>query len=173
MSSYRYDPADLRRQWIRVGLAFALTLVFLAAGSQSTIVVIACISFSLVILAYAGDLVIKHYTDIATDEAGITLTTVIAWLSKRPLRTCRIAWQDLRELKLGFFPTRRDRETGWFQLTLRDPGKTIKIQSQLLRFDELLESVLQGAHASDALMSETTEHNLGYFRRKTPQGATR
>lgn len=173
MTSYRYDPADLRTQWIRVGLAFALTLVFLAAGSQSTIVVVACIAFSLVMLAYAGDLVMKHYTDITTDEAGISLTTIVSWLSKRPLRAHRIAWQDLRELKLGFFPTRRDRETGWFQLTLTGAEKSIKVQSQLLRFDQLLERVLQGAQAADALMSETTEHNLRYFQRKTPQGVTR
>jgi hypothetical protein len=166
MSTYRYDPKDLRSEWIRVVLAFAATAVLMVAAIDSTIVVVMCLAFLVLILAYVADLLLRQYSEVAVSDKGIELTTIVPFLSKRPVRAKRIAWAELKHVRLKFFPTRRDRETGWFELTLKSAGATIKIQNSLIDFGALLSEVFRRAREADVPISPTSEHNLGYFTKR-------
>jgi hypothetical protein len=171
MTSYRYDPKELRSEWIRVGLAVASTIVLLVAASDSTIVVVMCLAFLVLILVYVGDLVLRQHTEIAVSDNGIELTAVVPLISKRPLRARRLAWRELAELRLKFFPTRRDRETGWFELMLKGPATTIKVQNSLTDFGGFVADAFRRAREADALISPTSDHNLGYFTKKRGERA--
>jgi hypothetical protein len=163
MKTYRYDPKDLRTEWIRVGLALASTAVLMAAAFDSTIVVVMCLAFLALILVYVSDLLLRQHTEVTVSDTGIELTAIVPAISKRPLRARRIAWADLKDVRLKFFPTRRDRETGWFELALKGDDETIKIQNALTDFPLLVTEVFAKARERDALISPTSEHNFGYF----------
>jgi hypothetical protein len=166
MKTYRYDPKDLRAEWIRVGLAVAATAVLMVAAIGSTIVVVMCLAFLVLIIAYVTDLLLRQHTEVTVSDTGIELTTIVPALSKRPLRAKRVAWRELKELRLKFFPTRRDREVGWFELILKGVNTTIKIQNSLSDFSGLLTEVFRQGREADVLISPTSEHNFGYFTKQ-------
>jgi hypothetical protein len=166
MTSYRYDPKELRSEWIRVGLAVAATIVLLVAASDSTIVVVMCLVFLVLILVYVGDLFLRQHTEIVVSDSDIELTAIVPMISKRPLRARRLAWREVTELRLKFFPTRRDRETGWFELMLKGPAATIKVQNSLTEFGAFVADAFHRSRETDVLISPTSEHNFGYFTKK-------
>ena len=48
-----------------------------------------------------------------------------------------IAWRDLRDLRLAYYSTRRDRENGWMQLTLVGGHSRLAIDSRLDGFETI------------------------------------
>jgi len=72
-----------------------------------------------------------------------------------------VEWRRLDRMKLSYFSTKRDRTDGWMQLTIGSSGgKTVKIDSSLDGFHDVVE---RAAHAAEALgldLSEATRANL-------------
>ena len=71
-----------------------------------------------------------------------------------------LRWEDLRSLRLDYYSTRRDREGGWMQLRLRDAQRTIRIDSELEGFVELVRAVALEARRRGADLDEATRANL-------------
>lgn len=56
-------------------------------------------------------------------------------IARRGLIERRLAWADLRRIKLAYYAPQRNRKQGWMQLTLRGPGGPLHLDSTLDGFD--------------------------------------
>jgi hypothetical protein len=79
-------------------------------------------------------------------------------------RTVHLPWEDLSEIDLRYFSTRRDKNGGWMQLTVGDGSKSLSrrlsIESSLENFSEVALKAGEAAERKDLSLSETTVDNL-------------
>jgi hypothetical protein len=102
-------------------------------------------------LVYFGRTLCRQLTQFELDEAGIR--------ARGPFGAV-IRWEDLRALRLDYYSTRRDREGGWMQLRLRDARHTIRIESDLEAFVDLVRAVALEARRRGIDLDEPTRANL-------------
>ena len=72
-----------------------------------------------------------------------------------------VEWSRLDRMKLSYFSTKRDRTDGWMQLTVGSAGgRTVKIDSSLDGFHDVVERAARAAEATACDLSEATRANL-------------
>ena len=72
-----------------------------------------------------------------------------------------VEWRRLDRLKLSYFSTKRDRSDGWMQLSVGSTGgRTVKIDSSLDGFHDVVERAAHAAGETGLTLSETTRANL-------------
>ena len=87
---------------------------------------------------------------IETDADGL-------WFSP-PRR--RIAWNEITRFGLAYFSTRRDGARGWMELKVASPAATLRVDSRLERFDELVGRAWRAASSRGVELDPTTLANL-------------
>jgi len=72
-----------------------------------------------------------------------------------------VEWNRLDRMKLSYFSTKRDRSDGWMQLSIGSAGgRTVKVDSALEGFYDIVERAARAAEASGLELSRTTRVNL-------------
>lgn len=71
-----------------------------------------------------------------------------------------IAWDELSDLKLKFYSTKRDRKDGWMLLVLNDGKGTLKLESTLTGFDDIVDQAAEVAKAKRLPLTDATTSNL-------------
>ena len=94
---------------------------------------------------------VRHSTSIeATREA----------LYASGLCSLSIRWDELDQLKLAYYSTRRDRREGWMQLELRSGSARLRVDSRIEGFTELVRTSVQAAQLRGLRLNEATSINL-------------
>ena len=150
-SPYRYSWRNLLPDYAgsAIGLAFSLGPLGVVHPAAPVAWVLAAIAA--LFLVYFGRTVCRQLTRVELDETGIR--------AGGPLGAA-IRWEDLRSLRLDYYSTRSDREGGWMQLRLRDAQRTIRIDSELDGFVELMRTVALEARRRGANLDAATRANL-------------
>lgn len=158
--SFRY-PA--RALWLDyagsasgIALSLGLILIVRPAAPVAWIAAAAAALF----LVYFGRTVCRQLTHIELDEAGIRVRGPTVGLLSVAIR-----WVDLCLLRLDYYSTRRDGEGGWMQLRLGDARHTIRIDSDLEGFAELVGAVAHAAAPRDLAIDTATAANLEALQR--------
>ena len=106
-------------------------------------------------LVYFARTVCRQLTRIELDDDGIRVR------GPEFLRLgAAIRWEELRSLRLAYYSTRRDREGGWMQLRLRDTRRTIRVDSELKGFVDLVRTAVAEARRRSVDLDEPTRANL-------------
>lgn len=151
MSTHRYHRRDLNADLLRVflGIAACVTpMFFIEAGATASYVLgVFAAFFGL----FGLRTLMQARTTVTLDQTGITAT---GW------GNTHIAWDSLDTLKLSYFSTRRDREAGWMQITLRGSGHRIAIHSTLEGFEDICQRAFRAARDNDIEVSDATARNL-------------
>ena len=92
----------------------------------------------------------RQRTRIETDEGGL-------WFAP-PRR--HIAWNEITRFGLAYFSTRRDGARGWMELKVASASATLRVDSRLDRFDELVRRVWSAASRTGVDVDATTRANL-------------
>lgn len=72
-----------------------------------------------------------------------------------------VEWSRIDRLKLSYFSTKRDRSDGWMQLSVGSAGgRTLKVDSSLDGFHDIVEHAARAAEASGLELSQATRANL-------------
>lgn len=72
-----------------------------------------------------------------------------------------VEWNRLDRLKLSYYSTKRDRTEGWMQLAVGSAGgRTIKVDSALEGFYDIVERAAQAAEANRVELAAATRANL-------------
>jgi hypothetical protein len=72
-----------------------------------------------------------------------------------------VEWSRLDRMKLSYFSTKRDRSGGWMQLVIGSTGgRTVKVDSSLDGFYDIVERAARAAEATGVELSRTTRVNL-------------
>lgn len=151
MSTHRYAPRALNADLLRAaaGLAFCIVpLIFVDFGTAGVLVfAIPAAMFAIFGLRTWAN----RRTAVGLDAEGIT---VAGW------RGAHIAWRDLQTLKLSYFSTRRDRETGWMHLILKDRKTKIALNSSLEGFEAVCRVAFDAARNEDVELSDASARNF-------------
>lgn len=75
-----------------------------------------------------------------------------------------LPWREVLGLQLVYYSTRRDREDGWMELTLRAQAQTWRVDSRLDDFQELVRLVLRETTDNQLELDPATAHNLKALR---------
>jgi hypothetical protein len=150
--SFRYSWRALLPDYAGGGIGLALLLGPLAFAHPAAPVAWVLAAATALFLVYFGRTVCRHLTHIELDETGIRV--------RGPLGAA-LRWEELRSLRLDYYSTRSDREGGWMQLRLRDARRTIRIDSELEGFVELVRAAVLEARRRGADLDEATRANLG------------
>ncbi len=152
MTRHAYPGSALLGDYMRagVGLIIAIALLIAAApiGAVSgTIFGGAALLFA----AFGLRAALRHATQIEASETGVSASGPHA---------ARIAWIELDRLSLAYYSTRRDRRDGWMQLELHGGGASIRLDSRVDGFEQLVERSARAALARGLELSTATAANL-------------
>ena len=158
MSTHRHTIRTIAPDYIRAGVGLALT-----AGPIFVVPTVEPVSWTLMFLTflfavYAANVVLRHASTIELGDDGIAVLGPL----QRSLR-----WQDLQEMRLKYFSTRRDGAHGWMQLVLKGAGVKIRIESTLCGFADIVGRAAKAANDEGLNLSSTTLGNLELLGVKT------
>ncbi|WP_445680555.1 PH domain-containing protein [Radicibacter daui] len=157
-----YPAADLTGDYLRAGAGLLLTLVPLVAVDMLAWVRWVFIAAALLFAIFALRTAQRQLTVVALDDTGIEV--------KGPLGRKRLEWAALQKLKLAYYSTRRDRQGGWMQLDLTDAKGRLRVESQLLNFDRVVEAAAAAALANRLTLTQSTRANLLSLGFEVPEG---
>jgi len=150
--SFRYSWRALLPDYAGGGIGLALLLGPLAFAHPAAPVAWVLAAATALFLVYFGRTVCRQLTHIELDETGIRVRGPLGAALRR---------EELRSLRLDYYSTRSDRGGGWMQLRLRDARRTIRIDSELEGFVELVRAAVLEARRRGADLDEATRANLG------------
>lgn len=94
---------------------------------------------------------LRHGVRVEMTESGLRASGVLR---------ASIPWGELDEMKLAYYSTRRDRRGGWMQLKLRSGGSTLRLDSRITGFGELVERSARAAETGRLPLDAATFANL-------------
>lgn len=157
---FHYPLGKLVPDYLRAGLGFGLTMVPLPAALGAHPVAL------LVVLGFAGlfgsfglSTFLRQKSTVKASEEGIRI---------EGLRNKAIRWQDVRQIDLRYFSTRKEKDKGWLQLKVISPGNTIRVDSNLNDFDALLRWVVIGITRHDLPVTLIGRENFASVGQKLP-----
>jgi hypothetical protein len=148
---FHYPVKALAPDYARSGAGFALCGGLLAFASPAPVAGGFLAAATGLFLVYLVRTVCRQLTQIELDEAGIRALGPLG---------ADIRWENLRSMQLGYYSTRAGREEGWMQLRLRGAGGTLRIESELDGFPDLVRLVAAQASRRDLALDVASLANL-------------
>ncbi len=151
MTVLAYPPSSILADYGRAGFGLAIvgTPLLLAETGPAVTAVLA--AGAVVFAVYAVRTLCLHLTRIELDAEGVMMLFP---------RTGRIRWRDIRGFRLAYYSTRRDKEAGWFQLTLIGDGTRVRLDSRVEGFEALAARAAAAAAANGVKLDAATTVNL-------------
>ena len=132
-----------------VGMAFTFIPLGLTTPLPAVTGILAALGA--LFLAFGVRTLIRHNTVFELSDMRIAMTGG---------RRAEVRWEELSGLKLSYFSTKRDRGGGWMQLRLKSGGSTIRIDSTVEGFDDLVVRAVRAARTQGLEFEPTTLQNL-------------
>jgi hypothetical protein len=151
LSRHHYPPRALAADFARSAIGLILTAGPLFLGDLIFAVRIILIVLSLVFLIYGLRTFRRRAVTIELCDQGVRATGPFA---------ASIAWQDLKDVRLNYFSTRKDREKGWMQLHLSGNDRQLRLDDSITGFDQIVSSAIAGAVAHGISLGASTLENL-------------
>ncbi len=164
MSLHRYPGAALTADYLRGGGGLLLTAGPLLALPLHWIMAVLFGSCALLFAAFMLRTALRQFTVIEATDQGIA--------SRGPLSGRAIRWDELARLRLTYYSTRRDRERGWMQLTLKGRGRALAMDSALDGFDAVADRAAHAAQVRGVEITDATRDNLAALGILAPSGGS-
>lgn len=153
---FRYPWRSLRLDYAASGAGLAASSGALGVLQLAAPMAWAATAVAGLFLVYFARTVCRQLTRLELDEDGIRV--------KGPLDAA-LRWDGLRSLRLDYYSTRRDAERrtmqgGWMELRLRDARRTIRIDSALEGFAEVVALSAREAARRGLALDAATAGNL-------------
>jgi hypothetical protein len=158
-AAFRYSLRALLSDYAGSGAGLALSLGLIGYVPLAAPIGWAVAAAALLFLVYFARTVCRQLTHIELDEIGIRVMGPAVGLAVG-LAGAAIRWAELCLLRLDYYSTRRDGEGGWMQLRLGDARHTIRIDSELDGFAELVAAAARAAARRNLALDAATAANL-------------
>ena len=151
MSTHRYPASSLAADHCRAGIGLLVTggpLVFL--GPISGLIYILA-PLAVLFGIFAVRTLVRQLTTYEATETGFRVSGPVGF---------ELAWSDISDMRLRYFSTRRDRGRGWMQLRIRGTGRTVRLDSTLEGFSDIVARAAKEAARHDIALSDATLDNM-------------
>ena len=148
--TYRYPWRAMVPDYFRAGIGLACTGIPAAFMDLPPLVTGVLAFLAAIFLLFGVQAALRQATRVLVSEQDIRALPM----------GVRIEWDALTRLTLAYFSVRRDGRSGWMELKLRSGRRTLRIDSRLDGFREVLR--LASAAATDACLQldDSTLGNL-------------
>ena len=150
-SLHRYPARAVLLDYLYSGLGLLFTLGPLAGTTPSGPAAWVLGGLAALFAVYGARTALRHRTRLRVSEEEI----VVDGLPRRHL-----PWSRLTRCTLGYYATRRNRDRGWMQLTLKAGGRSLRIDSQIEGFDRIVRRAVHAAQSHGIAFDNTTQENL-------------
>ncbi len=154
MSVHHYPPHSLLADYARAGVGIVITAVPLIASGSFGVVAMIILAVMMLFLVYGLRTLLRQFTQIDVSEIGIRSIGPVARA---------ITWDEVRKVSLRYYSTRRDRQKGWLQLSVKGPKGSIALDSQLDDFPTVLETIFREVSERGISPDQTTLENLKLY----------
>jgi hypothetical protein len=156
MSFHRYQPRALYGDFARAGVGFAICAGAVAVAGFGGLTAWLFGVCAAIFLLFGLRTLLRSVTNYELTDMGLTRFYITGFgRAERAL-----AWQGLRQLRLRFFPAKRDRSQGWMEMTLAGDGARMRLDSTLGDFDAIVRAAVGAAARRRLALSESTLSNL-------------
>ncbi len=162
---HAYPATAMVGDYLRAAAGLVPTGVVFATEPVGTVAATVLGGFAAVFGIFGLRTVLRHGTSLEMTDTELRAHG--AWRS-------RISWAELDRMKLAYYSTRRDRRSGWMQLELSAGGSTVRLDSRIAGFDQLVRRAAEVAAARGIALNEATLDNLHALGIRLPElGAQR
>ncbi len=151
MTRHAYPVSALVGDYLRAGAGLFPTVAILACARLGPVATSVLAGLAALFAVFGVRTALRHATQLEASESGLS--------ASGPLSTT-IRWAELDRIKLAYYSTRRDRSDGWMQLDLGAGAATIRLDSRLDGFNDLVERSALAAAARGIATSTATAANL-------------
>jgi hypothetical protein len=151
MTVLRYPPKTLIGDYLRAAIGLAFTLTPMIAMGEWTGAHWILAPLALLFAGFGLRTWRRGRQTVTWDATGVSLSGPGA---------ARLAWDEMRDLKLAFYSTSRDRTGGWMQLKLAGGGARLRADSTGENFAALVAVAHAQAQARALPLDPATVENL-------------
>jgi len=148
--TYRYPWRAMAPDYARAVVGMACTATPLILMDLPGLVTVVLGLLAMIFALFGVQAALRHATRILVNEQDIRA---------RPLGT-RLAWDSLSWLTLAYFSVRRDGRSGWMELKLQSGRRTLRIDSRLSGFTEVVRQAAAAANGACLHLDTSTVSNL-------------
>ena len=138
--TYRYPWRTMVPDYVRAAIGVVCTGLPPVFMDLPGLVALVLAFLAMIFILFGAQAILRQATRILVSERDVCA---------RPLGT-RLAWDGLSRLTLAYFSVRRDGRGGWMELKLQSGRRTLRIDSRLQGFTEVVRQA--AAAASDACL---------------------
>jgi hypothetical protein len=151
MTRHVYPPSALLGDYLRAAAGFFPTIAVLAIAPVGIVGETMLGGFGALFAVFGIRTALRHCTSIEVTEA---------FLQSSGLLQTSIWWSKLDQMKLSYYSTRRDGHGGWMQLKLGAGWSTLRVDSRVEGFSELVSASANAAEMRGLSLDPATLANL-------------
>jgi len=151
MTCYAYPTSAMLGDYLRAVAGFLPTASILAALPVGMAAGTVLSSLAVLFAVFGVRTMVRHATHFEMTDSA---------LRALGFRRTSIDWGELDRMNLAYYSTRRDRRDGWMQLELRSAGSSVRLDSRLEGFAELVERSARAAKTRGLPLNAATTANL-------------
>lgn len=151
MSRYAYPTSAMLGDYFRAAAGFVPTAAILATQPVGVLAASVLGTLAALFAVFGIRTMLRHGSRFEMTNSALRATGLLR---------ASIAWADLDRMKLGYYSTRRDRRDGWMQLELRSGWSSVRLDSRIEGFAELVERSVRAAERRGLLLNAATLANL-------------
>jgi hypothetical protein len=155
---HRHTLRSLTADYTRAGGGLLLTALPLITVDTTVTVAWMLGAGAFLFAVYGFNTVMRHLGIVECNETAISVSGPI----KRA-----VAWSEVSDVRLRYFSTRRDGRKGWMQLVVKSPTASVRIESTLVGFADIVALAVKAAKKRGIDLSPTTLGNVEVLRVKT------
>ncbi|SLN20036.1 hypothetical protein [Oceanibacterium hippocampi] len=150
-SVYRYGRKALLRDYRNAGFGLFATGAPLLLANPSSVMVYVLGALAALFAGYGVRVIHRQVSEIVIDDSAIRV---------RGLLGGQLDWEELDDIRLRYYSTRRDRSHGWMELVLHGQGRRIRVESSIDDFDRLVVRATREALSRDVIPDASTMMNF-------------
>jgi hypothetical protein len=159
MTCHAYPSSAMAGDYLRAAAGLVPTAAILAIAPVGAIAAGILGGLAALFSVFGIRTALRHRTRVEMTEAGLSASGPLG---------ATIRWAELDRMKLAYYSTRRDRRDGWMQLELRSGWATIRLDSRIDGFTQLVERSAMAAAARRLVPSAATAANLDALGIRAP-----
>jgi hypothetical protein len=161
MSVHRYDKHSVRADLRRAATGLILTVAPMLLLGDNIVALAILGVLALLFLVFGLRTALRGMTLVHVTEHGLSSDSLGARARRLPRLAPRtIAWRDIRKVGLRFFSLKRDRSEGWMELSLGDGRQSLRLDSTLDGFKDIVVRTADAARANGVALSDSTQANM-------------